>query len=240
MDDRNGAVYVKIYDHHINKVIHKPIAELIMEMVGSQMPISFEIEALKAQAIIVRTFITRRMKIFGGDGCCKYKDADLCTDGHCGQWMNKETLMELWGCEFHDNWNKLEKVIENTEEKIITINNKPINPRFHSTCGGATENSENVDGNKTLYLRKVLCDYCINSPDYCHSLEMTLEEIEKKLNIRIPKSSPITGANIEGIIEDVRRDEEGRIVELRIGGKKFTGTQVMELLGLDSTRDECQ
>ncbi|WP_231701808.1 stage II sporulation protein D [Crassaminicella thermophila] len=236
MNDRKVVVYVKIYDHIRQKIISEPMTELIKRMVASQIPISFEIEALKAQAIIARTFIIRKMKTFGGDGCSKYKDVDLCTEGHCTKIITIEELKEKWGEDFKKNWEKIEKITADTKEKIITINNKPINPRFHSTCGGATENSENVEGNKTLYLRKVLCDYCRNSPYYNSSLQLSLEEIEKKLNIGTIKASPFKGPSIEGLIEDIKRDEEGRVVSIKIGGKQLKGTEIMKLLGLSSTR----
>lgn len=236
MDDRKETIYVKIYDHLTNQMIMKPMIELMKEMIAAQMPISFEMEALKAQAIMVRTFLVRKIKVFGGNGCGKYNDVDLCTDGHCGKWISKELLQEQWGSDFYINWNKLEQVVRETEDKIITINNKPIEPKVHATCGGATENSENVEGNKILYLRKVLCDYCRNSPHWKQSVEMTLEEIEEKLNVHMSAISPTEGPWIEGMIENICRDKAGRIVEIKIGGKTFKGTEIMNLLGLNSTR----
>ena len=234
MDSKNKPINIKI--HVENQVVSISITELIKEMVASQMPISFEMEALKAQVIIARTYIVRRVRLFGGDGCTKYKDIDICTDGHCGTWFSKEQIKERWGNEFEKNWGKLCRAVEETEDLIITMNNKPIEPRYNCTCGGATENSENIDGNKTLYLRKVLCDYCINSPYFRESIEMSLEEIEKKLRIGTEKAAPMKGSSIEGIIEDVVRDEAGRITSIRLGGKTFKGTDVMERLGLNSTR----
>lgn len=239
LDDKNIIIYVKVYDHIANKIILEPIKELIKRMVASQMNISFEIEALKAQAIIVRTVIVRNIRAFGGNGCLKYKNADICTDGHCGSFMTIDDLKKKWGTEFKNNWQKIEKAVEDTEGKIITMKNKPIDARFHATCGGATENSENVEGNKTLYLRKVLCDYCKKSPYYKNSLEISLEEIEKKLNIKTLKTSSVKGPVIDGIMEDVKRDEAGRVVSVTIGGKKLKGVEIMKLLGLNSTRGSC-
>ncbi|QZY55447.1 SpoIID/LytB domain-containing protein [Crassaminicella profunda] len=236
MNDQNLPIYVKIYDHILNKIVLESIEELVKKMVASQIPIAFEIEALKAQSIIARTFIVRNTKALGGRGCSKHEDADLCTDGHCIERITIEQLKEKWGLDFEKHWQKIDCVVKETEGKIITMNNKPINAKFHATCGGATENSENIEGNKTLYLRKVLCEYCRNSPYYKNSMELSLEEIEKRLNIKTLKPSSVKGPVMEGIIEDIERDEEGRIVSLKMGGKKFKGTEVMKLLGLNSTR----
>ncbi len=229
-------IYIKIYDYIKKKIYLKPIHELIKEMVGSQMPISFEIEALKAQTIIARTLIVLKCKSFGGRGCSKYKGADFCTDGHCGEWLNVEQLKQRWKKDFEKNWDKLTRAEEETKDQILTINNKPIYPSFHCTCGGATENSERVEGGKVLYLRKVLCDYCKESPYYRDSQEFTLEEIEKKLNVKILPPTPVEGPKIEGLFEDIQRDEDGRIISIKIGGERFRGIDVMKRLGINSSR----
>jgi stage II sporulation protein D len=236
LDDRKERIYVKVYNHETEQLVLKPMVELMKEMIAAQMPISFEREALKVQAIIVRTFLVRQVKSLGGSGCDEHDDADFCTGGHCGDSISKERLMELWGSNFHINWSKLEEVVKETEDQIITMNNKPIEPRYHITCGGATENSENVKGNKILYLRKVLCSYCGNSPYWKQTVEMSIEKIEEKLNIKISEASSVEGPWIHGMIESVERDEEGRIVEMKIGGKNFKGTDLVDLLGFDSTR----
>ena len=236
MNNNSQSLKLKIYDIEKDQIISKCINKVIEEMVAVQMPISFELEALKAQAIITRTYIIRRARLFGGEGCSKYKDADLCLDGHCGAWLHIDQIRDMWGNDFDKNWRKLEEAVRDTNDLIITMNNKPIEPRFHCTCGGATENAENIEGNRTLYLRKVLCDYCVDSPYYKESLEMTLEEIEEKLKIGTTKAFPDKGSEIEGIIEDVMRDDAGRIKSIKIGGRHFKGLDVMNLMGLNSTR----
>ena len=236
MEERNDCIYVKIYDEENNKIISKLLSELVQEMVATHMPISFEMEALKAQAIIARTFIVRKIKAFGGAGCEKHIHADLCSHGHCGEWMSKEQLREIWAKDFEGNWEKLRKAEEETRDRIITFKNKPIDPRFHAACGGATENSERVDENRTLYLRKVLCSYCKDSPYWHQSVEMSLEELEQGLQVGMSNSSPIIGPQIGDMIENIERDEAGRIVQMKIGGTLFKGTQIMNLLGLNSTR----
>ena len=236
MDDRSTSINIKIYDHLRDEILSKPIMELTVKMVASQMPATFEIEALKAQAIMARTFIIRRARVFGGNGCIKYKNADLCIDGHCITWLEENQMREMWGEKYEENWNKISEAVSQTEDLIITMNNKPIEPKYHSTCGGATENAENIEQNRILYLRKVLCDYCGNSPYFQESMEITLDEMERLLKIGTIKPTPETGGEIEGIIENVERDEAGRIISIRLGGKNFKGTEVMELLGLNSTR----
>lgn len=232
MEDRNTLLNVKIYDHIKKEYVLIQIEEVIKIMVASQMRIDFELEALKAQAIMARTFIIKNMKRFGGKGCLKYMDADLCTEKHCKELMSEDRLKEVWGYK----WKKIERAVYETGEKIMMMNNKLIDPKSHVNCGGATENSEKVVGNKVMYLRRVLCDSCKDSLNHNHTVEMSLEEIEKRLGIKTAKVSPLKGKTIEGIIEEVERDEAGRVVRLKIGEKELKGTEARALLGLSSTR----
>ncbi len=236
MRSSKDDVLIKLYDGHMNQLINRPVDELIPEMVAAQINIDFELETLKVQSIIARTMLIRKAKAFGGDGCTKYHDADFCLEGHCGDIIPKDELMKKWKDDFRWIWEKLVRAEEETKYLILTFNNKVIDPKFHSTCGGATDNSENVENNKVIYLRKVLCDHCKSSPYWDNVKDLDIDEIEKKLGVKLPDSSPFYGANIEGIVEDIERDEHGRVLKIKIGDKIFKGNEIREQLGLNSTR----
>lgn len=236
MNDSKDDVLIKVYDNRLDKIVKKSIEKLIPHIVAAQINIDFELEVIKVQSIIARTLLIKKAKIFGGEGCIKYKDADICLGGHCIEYIDMESLKEAWGKDFEKNWNKLIKAEEDTKNLIITFNNKVINPKFHRVCGGATENSENVENHKIVYLRKVLCDNCKKSPYWSNIKDLSIEEIEEKLGIKLSRTSPFYGANIYGIIEEIERDENGRVVKLKIGDKIFKGTEIKKQLGLDSTR----
>lgn len=236
MNISKNSVTIKVYNEKTNEILYKLIDELIPELVASQIDIDFELEAIKAQTIIVRTGLIKRLKLFGGKGCNKHAEADICLEEYCSNWIEKEKIKEKWGKNFEKNWDKLLKAEEETKHLIITFENKVIDPKFHLVCGGATENSENVDNNKVIYLRRVLCNYCVDSPYWQGVKELTIDEIEKKLDVKFSKASPLNKTNIEGIIEEIERDEEGRVKKVKVGDKVFKGTEFCQCLGLDSTR----
>ncbi|SHJ58387.1 stage II sporulation protein D [Paramaledivibacter caminithermalis] len=236
MNNGKNSVSIKVYDKKRNSLVNRQIDELIPELVAAQINIDFQLEAIKCQTIIVRTALIRKARAFGGKGCSKHKEADFCLEGHCGKWISKEELKKKWEKDFDRNWEKLLKAEEETKYLVMTFNNKVIDPRFHSTCGGATDNSENVDDYNTAYLRKVLCNYCIDSPCWKNIKELNTDEIEEKFNVRFKKLSSLNGANIEGMIEEIERDEEGRVKKIKVGDKILKGTDFCECLGLDSTR----
>ena len=79
---------VLMYDHSAKKVVRLPIEEYVVGAVAAEMPASFELEALKAQAIAART-LAIKMRAFGGRGCEKHPQADICSMfNHCQAWIS--------------------------------------------------------------------------------------------------------------------------------------------------------
>ncbi|RKD31334.1 stage II sporulation protein D [Thermohalobacter berrensis] len=236
---QKGLNYIKVFSKRLGKVIEKTVEDIVKVMVKSDIPKDFSdyhIEFLKAQAIIERTNLIKRAKSFGGRGCSRHPECDICDTSHCISTINEDELKEVWKDSYKVNIDKVNKAVEDTQGLIITVNNRPIDAKFHHTCGGSTVNSENVINNKVIYLRKVLCDYCIDSPNWENYKEISIKEIEEKLNVKFPNINPMLKSNIKGFIEEVERDKDGRVLEIKIGDKKFKGTEVMELLDLDSTK----
>lgn len=229
-------IYIKVYRCEFDKVDLIPIEEIVKMKVISNIDISFNVELLKVQAIIARTELVRNARCFGGIGYKNYNQCDICDIDHNIHIINEEYLKKIWKENFEEYKKKLDQAIEETEDLIITINNKPIDARYHDTCGGSTENSENVIGNQIIYLRKVLCQYCDNSPHWNNRKEFVLKDIEDKLNVKFPSAYYSLDTEIGSFIEDIKKDENGRVIEVKIAGKTFKGQEVMELLQLNSTR----
>ncbi len=214
-----------------SKRIEIDINQLAARICAFNIRDSFHVETAKCFAIMARTELARKMKIYGDNGCSKYKNCEICTEpGHCLEYgiPNIDIPYERIS-------KRTKEAVEMTKNKIITFEGKPIKPYFHYRCGGSTENSENVIGNKITYIRKVFCKYCGEAEDFDKDKFFTLEELEKLLNVKIEKSKN-EYYNINGIFEKIEVDEEGRIRSLRIGGKSFKGTEIADKLKLNSTR----
>ena len=232
----NDDFILKFYDPDINEVVKKPLEDMVKILLPSQVDIDFHIEALKAQAVIIRTNLVRCALRLGGSECEKYKNVDFYKGEHCYNFLYPEKLKEAWKDRYEENLGKINKAVEETKGYVIILNEKPIMAEYHDTCGGSTENSENVIENDVLYLRKVLCDYCINSPNRENAKDFSIEEIENLLNVKFYEDNNPRYGEVIGMIENVEKDEEGRVRSLKIAGKIFEGKKVMELLNLNSTR----
>lgn len=185
-----------------------------------------EFELLKAFAVMARTELARKTFIYGGKGCENHKGFNICTEpGHCLEYGLADIKPPQ----------AVYEAVAATEREIMIFEGKPIKPYFHYRCGGATENSENVLGNRITYLRRVLCSFCKDVEDSGKDKYFTVSELEELLKTKLNKPEGIY-YNIQGMFEDIEVDEHGKINRIRIGSKVLKGTEVRELLQLNSTR----
>ena len=127
--------------------------EYLCHVVSAEMPVTFEIEALKAQAVVARTYTIYKIT----EDSKKHENADICDDSTCCQaWISKEDRLAKWNEEVrNENWQKIEQAVYDTKGKMIIYEGKPINAFFHSNSGGITEVPVNVWGGSYPYLQAV-------------------------------------------------------------------------------------
>lgn len=231
-EDNN--LFINIYDSRENNVITRNIEDYIKELVAYSMPLSFHIEALKCQSIIMRTNVMRYLKSKGVKKPNNIPNAIPLS--LYPEWKPLKEYRTQWGEDYEERVALINNAVEDTSGKIILFNEKPIDARYHTVCGGATENSENVTGNVVLYLRRVLCCYCQDSPYELSYKDIPIEEVEEKLGVRFSQENCTKNMAIENMLYDIDRDETGRIRSLKIAGREFDGIEMMRRLGLDSTR----
>lgn len=232
----NENFLIRFFNPNKSKIVERPLEDMVKVLLSYQSDVNFNLESLKAEAVIVRTNLIRNTSKLGGKGCTKYKNVDLCKSDHCYDFYDIEELKKVWKEDFEKNIKRIERAVKETEGNVLTLKGKPIIAAYHNICGGSTENSENLIKNKIVYLRKVLCEYCIDSPNWEEKKDYFIEEIESDLKTKISRDEPFKKGEINGYIDNIIRDEEDRVKKLTIGGKEFTGKEVMELLNLNSTR----
>lgn len=135
---------VKLLHTKTNQVEEVALDEYLYNVVSAEMPADFNNEALKAQAVVARTYTI--YKITGENR--KHEQADICDSSTCCQaWISKEDRFSRWEESVRDtNWNKIVNAVNSTKGKIIIYDGKPINAFFHSNSGGTTEQPVNVWG----------------------------------------------------------------------------------------------
>ena len=125
---------IKLLHADTNEVEEVAIDTYLCNVVSAEMPVDFEKEALKAQAIVARTYTIYKINNK------KHDNADICDDSNCCQaWISKEDRLARWDDDKEAKWNKIQECVKETQGKIIIYNNEPINAFFHSNSGGKTE-----------------------------------------------------------------------------------------------------
>lgn len=209
------------------------IDDYLCNVVSAEMPADFEIEALKAQAIVARTYTI--YKILNK----KHENADICDDSTCCQaWISKEDRLARWEeSKRENNWQKINDCVNSTKGKIITYNNQPINAFFHSNSGGVTEIPVNVWGGTGYpYLQSVETSGEDAYNQYASEVTFTQEELINKLKQKYSDIS-IDFSN-ENEIKILEYTESTRVKTVKFGNHEISGVEARTLLGLKSTNFE--
>lgn len=224
--------HIKVLDVAGGNVVKEmPLEEYIVCVVSAEMPVSYEPEALKAQAVAARTYTYDKM--LGGQ--CDRSEAVICSDsGHCQAYCDEQGRRKKWGRAFEQNEAKLRQAVEQTKGQVLEYDGAPIVALFHSTSGGRTEDVENVYKNALPYLRGVDSPGEETAPRYQRTVTVSKEEFVQKIMDTDP-SAGIDEKNVDASIGAFERTASDRVQSVMIGKAKLTGKQIRALFTLDST-----
>lgn len=221
---------IKLLHSKTGEVQELAMDEYLLGVVSSEMPASFEKEALKAQAIVARTYTVSLIQSGG-----KHENADICDDSTCCQaWITKEDRQARWDEDKKDEyWAKIEDAVNSTKEKVIEYNGEVIKAFFHSNSGGKTENVSVVWGGTNLpYLQSVETSGEDAYSQYASELEISKSDFEAKMK---EKYSDFTiDYNDANCIEVKEFTDGNRVKTIKIGNKELSGVEVRSILGLRS------
>lgn len=232
LEENNDAL--KIYNSKTNEIEEIEIEEYIKGVVAAEMPAAFDIEALKAQAVAARTYAVSRIERFG-DGHPDHPQSPLCTGIHCQAWLSLDELKQAHGDKWvNEYWPKIREAVDSTKGEVLMFDEELIEPLFHSTSGGMTEDSEDVFVSAKPYLRAVESPYEEDAPKFKDSMTMSFNDFVKKVNSKYPNTN-ITKSNITQMIKVAEKSETGRIKQLMIGDDLVSGRDFRTLFNLNST-----
>ena len=223
---------IKLLHQESGQVEELNIDEYLYGVVSSEMPANYEIEALKAQAIVARTYTI--YQIIHNSG--KHEKADICDDFNCCQaWISKDERMAKWSAEeAESNWNKILEAVNSTSGKIITYNGEPINAFFHANSGGITESSLNIWGGIDYpYLKSVETAGEEGYTQYSSEVVYSKEELINKIKEKYPECE--IDFSQENCIQIIEYTTSSRVKTIKFGNIEMAGTEARTILGLKST-----
>ena len=225
---------IKLLHEATNEVEEVDLDTYLCNVVSAEMPVDFELEALKAQAIVARTYTIYKIQNK------KHENADVCDNSSCCQaWISKEDRLARWDEDKRQsNWEKIEKCVNETKEKIITYEGKPINAFFHSNSGGTTELPVNVwgGGSQYPYLQIVETAGEDGYTQYQSEVVLSQDELIEKLKTKY-QDITIDFNNNEDL-KILEYTDSDRVKTVKFGNHEISGTEVRTLFELKSTNFE--
>ncbi|UDK95396.1 stage II sporulation protein D [Lysinibacillus sphaericus] len=195
-----------------------PLETYIVGVVAAEMPVSFNKEALKAQAIAARTYALKTTN---------YGKKAIAPTVARQVYYNKEQRKANWTSNFPGNEKKIVEAITETEGQVLLYNNELITAMFHSTSNGKTESAYGYSGNDLPYLQSVASMSDQASPKFATIKEWTLAEWNALWPVK-------WRANDFNRMQVFLNDSE-RVERLQLGKNGWSGREVRTLLQLPST-----
>ena len=210
---------IRVKDIDKDEIIKVPFEEYIKGVLAGEMSASFDLEALKAQAVAARSYV-----LFQAN---KNKDSDYdVVNTTLNQvYLTDDYLKEKWKDEYVSKINKIKKAVSETKGEYLSYNNEIVEALFFSTSPGQTENSEDVFSSAIPYLRSVSSSWDEESPVFTDSSIFDLADFYGKLEL--PYSDNLN-------VEITDKTNTGRVKKLKINGKEFNGRDVASKLSLRS------
>lgn len=233
--DEKSSLMIPVYLTEDQKIQTMPLEYYVRGVVAAEMPVEFELEALKAQAVAARTYIVRRA--MQKDFSHVPVSGAWVTDTVAHQaYLSVEELKQKWGLlKYAVNMGKLNQAVNETKDTIITYQGEPIVATFFSTSNGYTENSEEYWNEYVPYLRSVPSAWDVKiSPKYSETVSYPYDDFLEKFGAT--PTLTVSARSGNAIIQVLSTTKGHRIKQVRIGNATFSGREVRERLALKSSQ----
>ena len=224
--NKASSQMINVYNTETEKLMQLEMETYIAGVVAAEMPASFELDALKAQAVAARTFALKRMNVPNSNVKALHSDAQISTSPTtCQAWISDDEQRERWGKDYTKWHQKIIQAVTETAGEVLCYDGVLIDPVYHASCGGgATESAEYVWGNAKPYLVSVPC----NHPADQHSgvtMAISQAELMEKLDLQ---------SNAVNVIAE-ERTPSNRLKTMLVGDNAIQGSELRNALGLKST-----
>ena len=206
-------------DGQIQKI---ELDEYLTCVVLGEMPVEFEPEALKAQAVVARTYALRSY-----ESGTKHPGGAVCTESACCQgYRSREDHLAQGGTE--DGYRKIHAAVTATAGEVLVYEGRLIEATYFSSSGGRTEDAMAVWGSDVPYLQAT------DSPesDYSEKTVATVTFTAGEFSAALGQTLTGSPATWFGAITYT---DGGGVETMVIGGTTYKGTTLRQKLGLRST-----
>lgn len=199
--------------------------DYIIGTVAAEMPASYEIEALKAQALAAVTY-TEYLRLHNNGempGGAVISDDSSTHQGY----MTREQMQEKWGDAYDTYYGRISQAVDAVINQVIVCENQPIMAAYHAISTGQTESAENMWGQKIDYLVSVESEGDKYSSRFSSEVKISVSELKEKL-----ESNGYSCSDDEVKINGVT--QSGTVQSVTVLGNGMTGMELRNLLSMRS------
>lgn len=209
------------------ETVDMTLFEYVCGSVAAEMPLAYDEEAIKAQAVACYTNALR-LKNAGDEGKGDISDNTAVHQGY----INEAERREKWGADFDKYEKKLQDAVKSVEGQVITYDGKLCVAAFYAISSGHTETAENIWGTAVPYLESVESAGDHLSSGYASSLTVNIDDFYtclKKLDKSASKPESLTD-----IIKITAKSDSGTVLKATVNGKDYSGEEIRAAFGLRS------
>ena len=216
---------ISVFMAETDRVEELDLLDYVVGVVAAEMPVTYEPEALKAQAAVSLT-LARYMQKSGAKA--DLGGAVISSDYRRHQaYLGEAALRALWGERYDENIAVVRAAVDAVSDVTITYAGEPILAVFHAISAGETESAANVWGGDYPYLTRVDSSGDRLSAGFRSEATLPAAEFFQKLGLT-PPEDPASA------VQNAVYSEAGYLRTVEICGTLFTGLSLRQKLGLRS------
>ena len=193
------------------KTLEVSLEDYLVGVLAGEMPVSFELEALKAQAVASRTFVLSRKL-----------NVDNTTSSQV--YLSDEQMQKNWGSHYQEYKDKIKEAIKQTSYEVMMYQGEYISALFFSSSNGKTVNCEDYFTGEVAYLKSV-------DSHWDEEIDPTYKRTKTFTQTSLANIFQVSSLNMN----ITSYTNSGYVKEVIVNGKSYSGREIREKLGLASS-----
>ncbi|HWT76183.1 MAG TPA: stage II sporulation protein D [Mobilitalea sp.] len=227
MDTTNFTIY-----YEVNGTKDKlSFDDYLLGVIAANMPAGYDMEALKAQAVIARTYALYNISLLTKEN----PDQKTFTTSELGlSYIGLDALEQFWGSEDYSTYfTRLENAVYATKGEVLVYEDNLILPVFFDTCSGFTRNASEAWGVDVPYLVSVPSNQDVTSTNYLNIQEYEISDLISVL-LKYYPDLELTQDNFFDKVKITERDSSDYVLKIDLGSLTVSGEEFAKVLGLPS------
>lgn len=226
--------FFRILDTSSGEVAEVPDREFCCGTLAYEMLPGYETEALKAQCVACYTHFCRLREQQRIQPDKELKGADFSADLSKNElYFSDENMKKVWGKMYSDSRAHIEQAVDEAAGLVLTDKDGLlIDAAYHAISGGVTEAAADIFGKDDPHLQPAASPWDKTAPGYCSESSFSEKEFAKLLkgeNSKLNSKTLLSQTDY-----DIKRTASGAVLEIKLGGCKFSGADIRNVFSLRS------